>query len=100
MACKPWCRSPSGQLEGAPVPYERYRPEQTPLYCPVQLHAATFFAEAEAGADADLPQFVKNELEACLECSIRVHGFSRLHCGGEPKMIAAILRGEPGRERS
>ena len=39
----------------APVHYERHRPEQTPLYRLVQQHAATFFAEAEDAACADLP---------------------------------------------
>jgi hypothetical protein len=51
------------QLHRAPddarVDYERRRPEQTTLYQLVQQHAATFFAEVEAAAGADLPQFVK-----------------------------------------
>ena len=34
--------------DGAPVQYERHRPEQTTLYRLVQQHAATFFAEVEA----------------------------------------------------
>ena len=41
---------------GAPVHYERHRPEQATLYRLVQQHAATFFAETEAATDADLPQ--------------------------------------------
>lgn len=47
-------RAPSG----APVYYERHRPEQTALYCLVQHHAASFIAHTEARTGADLPQFV------------------------------------------
>jgi hypothetical protein len=47
----------------------------------VQQHAATFFAQAEPAAGAELPQLVKDE-------------FDMEHCpnfGGELKIIAAIL---------
>ena len=47
----------------------------------VQKHAATFFAQAEDAAGADLPQFVKDEFDAFLECGILAHGFLRLRCG-------------------
>ena len=70
-------RQPRRAPDGAPVHYERHRPEQTTLYRLVQQHAATFFAEAEA----DLPQFVKDEFDAFLECGIFAHGFLRLRCG-------------------
>ncbi|MDP3614068.1 MAG: hypothetical protein Q8R98_19680 [Rubrivivax sp.] len=156
--------------DGAPVHCERHRPEETTLYRLVQQHAATFFAQAEDAAGADLPQFVKDEFEAFLECGILAHGLpsacgparrywnhgvlapnaklraqvvpqepeppaqatqpaeckancahhrpvrlSRAkllkrvfeidiehcpNCGGELQIIAAILRGEPGRKRS
>ncbi|MBK6350486.1 MAG: hypothetical protein IPF50_12095 [Proteobacteria bacterium] len=36
--------------DGAPLHYECHRPAQTTLYRPVQQHAETFFAEAEATA--------------------------------------------------
>jgi hypothetical protein len=52
--------------DGAPVHHERHRPERTTLYRLVQQHAATFIAEAEAAAGADLPQFVKDEFDAFL----------------------------------
>ena len=39
----------------APLSTERHRPEQTTLYRLVQQHAATFFAQAEDAAGADLP---------------------------------------------
>ena len=34
----------------------------------VQQHAATFFEQAEAASGADLPQFVRDEFDAFLEC--------------------------------
>jgi Transposase zinc-binding domain len=56
----------------------------------VQQHAATFFAQAEDAAGADLPQFVKDEFDAFLECGILAHGFLRLRCGdcGHDKLVA------------
>jgi len=76
--------------DGAPVHYERHRPEQTVLYRLVQQHAATFFEQAEAAAGADLPQFVKAEFDAFLESGILAHGFLRLRCGdcGHDKLVA------------
>jgi hypothetical protein len=71
-------RQPQRAPDGASVHYERHRPEQTTLYRLVQQHAATFFAQAEDAAGADLPQFVKNEFDAFLECGILDHGFQRL----------------------
>jgi hypothetical protein len=67
--------APAG-ADGTPVHYERHRPEQTTLYRLVQQHAATFFAQAEDAAGADLPQFVKDEFDAFLECGILAHGIS------------------------
>ena len=57
---------------------------------PVQQHAATFFAQAEDAADADLPRFVKDAFDAFFECGILAHGFLRLHCGdcGHDKLVA------------
>ena len=45
-------RQPRREPEGAPVDYERHRPEQTTLYRLVQQHAATFFEQAAATARA------------------------------------------------
>ncbi len=83
-------RQPQRAPDGAPVHYERRRPEQTTLYRLVQQHAATFFAQAEDAAGADLPQFVKDEFDAFLECGILARGFLRLHCGdcGHDKLVA------------
>ena len=83
-------RQPQRAPDGAPVHYERHRPEQTTLYRLVQQHTATFFAQAEAAAGADLPQFVKDEFDAFLECGILAHGFVRLRCGdcGHDKLVA------------
>lgn len=83
-------RQPQREPDGAPVHYERHRPEQTKPHRVVQQHAATFFAEAEDAAGADLPQFVKNEFDAFLECAILARGFLRLRCGecGHDKLVA------------
>ncbi len=83
-------RQPQRAPDGTPVHYQRHRPEQTTLYRLVQQHAATFFAQAEDAAGADLPQFVKDEFDAFLECGILAHGFLRLHCGdcGHDKLLA------------
>ena len=83
-------RQPKRAPDGAPVHYERYRPEQTKLYRLAQQHATTFFAQAEGAASADLPQFGKNEFDALLECGILAHGFLRLRCGdcGQDKLAA------------
>ena len=43
----------------------------------MQQHLETFAAEV-----AGLPQFVKDEFDAYLECGILAHGFMRLRCEG------------------
>jgi hypothetical protein len=77
-------------LRWRPGPLRAPPPEQTTLYRLVQQHAATFFAQAEEAAGADLPQFVKDEFDAFLECGILAHGFLRLRCGdcGHDKLLA------------
>lgn len=69
--------------DDALVHNERHRPEQIALYRLV-------FAQAEAEACADLPQFVKDEFDTFLECGILAHGFLRLRCGncGHDKLVA------------
>ena len=83
-------RQPQRAPDCDPVHYDRHRPERTTLYRLVQQHAATFFARAEDAAGADLPQFVKDEFDAFLECGILAHGFLRLRCGdcGHDKLVA------------
>ena len=65
------------EAAASPPQYQRRRPEQTPLYRLVQQHYETFAAEV-----AGLPQFVKDEFEAYLDCGILAHGFLRLRCEG------------------
>jgi hypothetical protein len=88
----PTAGRPALVAQSAAVDHDRRRPEQTTLYRLVQQHAATFtfFAETEAAAGADLPQFVKDEFDAFLECGILAHGFLRLRCGdcGHDKLVA------------
>lgn len=62
-----------------PVRYERRRPEETILYR-LQDHLETFLAEVGAGGAASLPQFVKDEFDAFLECgSAAAAGAPPLH---------------------
>ena len=58
------------KILSSPVHYEPHRPEQTTLYRLVHQHAATFIVESEVATGADLPQFVKDEFDAFLECDI------------------------------
>jgi hypothetical protein len=83
-------RQPQRAPDSASVHYECHRPEQTTLYRLVQQHAATFFAQTEDAAGANLPQFVKNKFDAFLACGILAHGFLRLRCGdcGHDKLVA------------
>jgi hypothetical protein len=83
-------RQPQRVPDGAPVHYERHRPEQSTLYRLVQQHAASFIAHTEASTGGELPRFVKDEFDAFLECGILAHGFLRLRCGecGHDKLLA------------
>ena len=65
---------------GNEVHYERRRPEETTLYQVVQEHLESFLAQVEAETGASLPDFVKDEFDAFLECGILAHGFLRLRC--------------------
>ena len=62
--------------------YERRRPEETTLYQVVQEQFETFLAQGEAKTGTGLPEFVKDEFEAFLECGILAHGFLRVRCAG------------------
>ncbi len=87
-------RPPQRAPDGAPLHYERHRPEQTTLYRLVQQHAAGFIAHTEASTGGELPRFIKDEFDAFLECGILAHGFLRLHCGecGHDKLLAFICK--------
>ena len=61
----------------------------------VQQHACSSTPQPssrrlKAAAGADLPQFVKDEFDAFLECGVLAHGFLRLRCGdcGHDKLVA------------
>ncbi len=73
-----------------PIPYERRRPEETTLYQLVQQHLETFLAQVELETGSGLPEFVKDEFDAFLECGILAHGFLRLRCGdcAHEKLVA------------
>ena len=60
-----------------------------------QRHPQTVvgFGGSEVATGAGLPQFVKYEFDAVLECGILAHGFLRLHCGdcGHDKLVAYVF---------
>ena len=70
--------------------YERRRPEETTLYQIVQEQLETFLAQVEAKTGAGLPEFVKDEFDAFLECGILAHGFLRVRCAecAHEKLVA------------
>ena len=74
-------QAPQPAPAGNPVHYERRRPEETTLYQVVREHLESFSAQVEAQTGASLPQFVKDEFDAFLQCGIVAHGFLRLRCG-------------------
>lgn len=75
------CRPPHRALDGAPIHYERLRPEETTLYRLVQHHAASFIAHTEVSTGPVLPRFIEDEFEVLLQRGIWSHGFLRLRCG-------------------
>ena len=56
----------------------------------MQQHAANFIAYTEASTGAEMPQFIKDEFDACLECGILAHGFLRVRCNecAQEKLVA------------
>ena len=81
-------RQPQRAPGGAPVHYERHRPEQTTLYRLVQQHAATFIREAEAEAGRR-PSAVRQG---------RVRRVPRMRHPHAP-LLASALRPQPLRTR-
>ena len=62
-----------------PISYERRRPEQTLLYKVIQENLQAFLDQVHAKGDR-LPDFVKDEFLAFLDCGILAKGFLRLQC--------------------
>jgi hypothetical protein len=60
-------RQPQRAPDGAPLHYERRRPEQSTLYRLVQQLAASFIAHTEASTGSELTRFIKDEFDAFLE---------------------------------
>jgi ribosomal protein S27E len=65
-------------------------PKETTVYQLVQEQLETFWAQVEAETGSSLPEFVKDEFDAFLECGILAHGFLRLRCGdcAHEKLVA------------
>jgi len=85
---------PGRSAAGRCVHYERRRPEETTLYQLVQEYLETFLAQVELETGAGLPEFVKEEFDAFLECGILAHGFLRLRCAdcAHEKLVAFSCR--------
>ena len=66
-------------LPGDAPPYERHRPEQTPLYALIEEHCPRFLQRLDAEG-VSLPHFVVEEFEAYLKCGRLEHGFLRMKC--------------------
>ncbi|MEI6723128.1 MAG: hypothetical protein WCO67_20390 [Betaproteobacteria bacterium] len=91
------------------VRYERRRPEETILHCLVREHLETFLAQVQAKTGTGLPEFVKDEFEAFLECGILARGFLRVYCadcalkrtasGCMPGHAQGLRQGDCGRDR-
>ena len=58
--------------------YERHRPEQTALYQTVSAYWQKFLERAEQAGG--LPNFVKREIEAYLDCGLIEKGYVLLEC--------------------
>ena len=58
--------------------YERRRPGETTLYQVVQEQLESFLVQVEARTGSGLPDFVKDEFAAYLDCGILAHGGQRL----------------------
>jgi hypothetical protein len=84
--------APAGHT--AALSHDRRRPEDTTLYQVVQEQFETFLAQVEAKTGTGLPEFVKDEFEAYLECGILAHGFLRVRCAGcaHEKLVAFFLQ--------
>jgi hypothetical protein len=63
-AIRPTGRQPQRAPAGAPLQYERHRPEQTTLCRLVQQYAASVIAHAEANSGSELPRFIKDGFDA------------------------------------
>ena len=73
-----------------PCHYERRRPEETTLYQSGAGAPRNLLGPSRSRGGSGLPQFVKDEFDAFLECGILAHGFLRLRCGecGHEKLVA------------
>ena len=60
----------------------------------VQEHIESFLAQVETEGGAALPEFVKTEFDAFLECGILAHGFLRLRCAecADEKLVRVFLQ--------
>jgi len=86
-----------GGAPGArPYVYERRRPELGTLHRVVRENLQTLYAAVEQGfTGAALPEFVRRELEAYLDCGLLCRGFALLECEdcSERRLVALSCKG-------
>jgi|GEM_PF-2278819 len=89
-ANNPWIKRISPQRLESLFIMNRWRPEDITLYPLVQEHVETFFTQVENEIGPGLPDFVKAEFDAFLECGVLAHGFLRLRCSdcAHEKLVA------------
>jgi len=82
--------TPRSAWADARFAYQPHRPEETTLHRVVQEALETCLAHVGAHTGAGLPQFVKDEFEAYLECGILALGFLRVRCAqcAREKLVA------------
>jgi hypothetical protein len=75
--------------------YQRRRPELGALHRVVRENLRTLYEAIEHGFAAPLPGFVKDELEAFVDCGIPARGFSVLECQDcrKQKVVAFSCKG-------
>jgi len=67
--------------------YSRRSPERSALHQVVRENLRTLYAAIEQGFAAPLPDFVKNELEAYVDCGVLCRGFALLACPECPERV-------------
>ena len=80
-----------------PFVYARRRPELGALHQVVRENLQTLYAAAEAGFATKLPGFVRDELEAYLDCGLLCRGFAWMACTNpecrEQRLVAFSCKG-------
>jgi hypothetical protein len=79
---------------GPAAVYRRRQPTRSQLYPLVQHHLETFLARAHADDEygTGVPDWVEEDIRACLRCAILAHDFVRVRCAAE-HLVAFSCKG-------